>query len=191
MSGGVFFLAMLLMVSVMAAGCGDEKEEAKEYAVSGDSYYKMAIGIMDDIEQNQEMLTASIGEELTQQMIDDFTKSLEELEDVVLVYTDNLSLALEAYSKIEGLKGAEDYEEYASLKKKAIGKREEEVAYLEKVSAALAEMFEDIQPGDTLSVEALMKLSSMPEFEKLMAIGDEIEKLEKEAADLASSKKLF
>jgi hypothetical protein len=177
---GVLMLVLVMALAVLAsvAGCGSEnknKTTAKGYMNTGDAFYTEGVKANEDMNKLTPKLMTVKGDEITALMA--------ELTAAGGLVEAAMASAKAEYDKILPLTGVEDYVTYANLQNDII-------AMYNDILAAGSTMIEKYLPdfmAGTLDAAALL---GGPEYQNLTKIGKDIDKLDQEAQDFKSSKKL-
>ena len=171
----VLALFMAAAVALTLAGCGNDASRARECVEGGDGVLAEAAVIGDELTGKVESLLSGLGAELSRGEKPDAEKFKEGMEGVHWLF-DELDMkydeAKSSYGKVEGLKGVDDYKEYARTRMAQIIISEE---MLEDIRSHLDKLERDIS-SSRFDAAALAEEASV--------LGERVERKAEEVTDL-------
>jgi hypothetical protein len=175
-------LAMVLVTVASLAGCGGNKNKdtAKQYMTAGDAEYDKGVKAYEQMQAAQaDAVTKLMGGQTT-----DMDAMLQALKTAGDAMRTSFTAAKVEYQKILPLTGVDDYVTYANMQIEVID------LYIDLLDAGdtfLTQVLALFTSGQTPDV---MSILQSPEMMNLQQIGTDIQKLEKEAKNFKSEKKL-
>ncbi|MBC7229196.1 MAG: hypothetical protein H5T74_02235 [Actinobacteria bacterium] len=183
--------ALCLSTLAFVAGCGGDKnkDEAKSYMKKGDEYIDAVETTWEGLEEKQtEIATKAIGGDysaFTGEMGEALKK---EFEETFAAIGKNIDAAYAEYKKINGLEGVQDYKDYAAKMMEAIELMKKQLAAAQTLLAKLSDTLIALAQGQQVDLISMMMESE--EMTMLQELGDDIDKLMKEAEQIKLDKKL-
>jgi hypothetical protein len=181
---GVVLLVMAIALTLVAsvAGCGGSKNKdlAKQYMTAGDAEYDLGVKAYEQMQTAQaDAVTKLMGGQTS-----DMDAMLQTLKTAGDAMRTHFTAAKVEYEKILPLTGVDDYVTYANMQIDVID------LYIDLLNAGdtfLTQVMALFTSGQTPDV---MSILQSPEMMNLQQIGTDIQKLEKEAKNFKSEKKL-
>lgn len=187
----VLIAALCFSTLAFVAGCGGDKnkDEAKSYMKKGDEYIDGVQTTWEGLEEKQtEMATKAIGGDYSAFTGEAGEALKKEFEDTFAGIAKDLDAANEEYNKITGLEGVEDYKDYAAKMMEAIELMEKQLEAAQTLLADLSDALTALAQGQQVDLISMMMESE--EMTMLQELGDDIDKLIKEADQIKLDKKL-
>jgi len=187
----VLIAALCLSTLAFVAGCGGDKnkDEAKSYMKSGDEYIDTVETTWQGLEEKQtEIATKAIGGDYSAFTGDAGTALKKEFEDTFAAIAKNIDSAEAEYKKITGLEGVQDYKDYAAKMMEATEVMKKQLAAAQTLLAKLSDALTALAQGQQIDLISMMMESE--EMTMLEELGDQIDKLMKEADQIKLDKKL-
>ncbi len=183
--------ALCLSTLAFVAGCGGDKnkDEAKSYMKKGDEYIDAVETTWEGLEEKQtEIATKAIGGDYSAFTGEAGAALQKEFEDTFAAIGKDIDAADAEYRKITGLEGVQDYKDYAAKMMEAIELMKKQLAAAQTLLAKLSEALTALAQGQQVDLISMMMESE--EMTMLEQLGEDIDKLMKEAEQIKLDKKL-
>ncbi len=183
--------ALCLSTLALVAGCGGDKnkDEAKSYMKKGDEYIDAVETTWEGLEEKQtEIATKAIGGDYSAFTGEAGTALKKEFEDTFTAIGKDIDAAYAEYKKITGLDGVQDYKDYAEKMMEAIELMKKQLTAAQTLLTKLSDALTALAQGQQVDLITMMMESE--EMTMLQELGDDIDKLMKEAEQIKLDKKL-